>query len=105
MVGLPESNDRSHRLFARNSGAVPGESDVAILVSAWMQALIVAAVSAWRSPKLTFACGIEGSFRFIIRYRGDVGAREMPFQATERPIEASIASSLGNHVLDSLTPL
>jgi hypothetical protein len=37
-----------------------------------MQALMVAAVSAWRSPKLTFECAIEGSFRLVSDIGGNV---------------------------------
>ena len=45
------------------------------------RALMIAPVSAWRLPKLTFECAIEGSFRFVSDVGGDFrNASRCPFE-------------------------
>src|SRR5882672_3003125 len=46
-----------------------------------VQALMIAAISAWRLPILTFECAIEGSFRFVSNIGSDVcDAARCPFE-------------------------
>ena len=52
--------------------------------------LMIAAVSAWRLPKLPLECAIEGSLRFVSDLGGDLRhAARRSSRAIEQPIEAA----------------